>query len=213
MTSNKKSKNILMPVIMILASIGAYVLYQNFMKNSEENISIPVQAIQQQVNYDTFVGAWNDKVRAYELSDAHLLSSTDSEKTLQSLKKYVIGYSSSQEDKVQQELLELSDNQPNSIFKFYQDFQITHLGKLYTLPSDLKNIVNSDALFALVQKTTGNSDVDGAIKLILASSDPCAFFAIYKYELRKRGLNKEQKTCDGSIIDAAEFPKVAALIQ
>jgi len=67
----------------------------------------------------------------------------------------------------------------------------------------------------VVKIRSSSFDVDESIKLLLAASDPCAYFNIYKTELWKRGLSKNFRVCDSSIIaqEAHQYPALSVLIR
>ena len=197
--------------VLFFIIIGSYFLFMRFSSDSVHT-SVAMQEHEKHYDYSMFVVGWNDKVRNYDLSDAHLLSSVDDHKMLRSLKAYLQFYSSELPESMNSELEKVTLMYPTSIFKYYKDFLHFHLGK-HKYPEGWENAVDSTGLFELIKKTTGNRDVDESLKLILASSDPCAFFSIYKYELRSKGLSANLTRCTASIIDAKKYPSLATLIR
>lgn len=206
-----KAKKLLLTVILfIILVVGGIFLLR---PNVPTTPSAPVQMFSPVLSFSIFVEGWNDKVRAFDLAEAHLLSSTDSEQMLRSLKKYINDFSSPIPKNVGSELQRISHAFPSSIWVKYEGFLTAYTGKKKNDDIDWGRVSSSEDIGHLIQKTTKNSDYDESIKLILASSDPCAYFSLYRYDLYKQGLSRNFKECDVSIVDVSKYPALAALIR
>jgi len=214
-SEEKKSHSLkAIALILILMIGGAFFLFWKYQSKSEVMLAPEFPQSYSEPSFDDFVGAWNDKARAYDLSEAHLLSSTDNQKLLDELKKYTDGFAFTPPKKIMIELQALSQNYPRSIWAMYKDFLTSYTGKKQQFSTfNWENVKSSEDLQELIQDVTGKNDFDEAIKLILASSDPCAYFNLYKVELRKRGLSRNYKKCSVDQLDTANFPEVANLIR
>lgn len=165
-------------------------------------------------SYQDFIGAWNGKVRKFELHEEHLLPSADSKKLVEELRAYMEFYTHPIEPVTNQSLETIAHEYPGSLWRYYYDFLSAHLGKYILTEQDWNSVNTSHDLFNVLSRVTGNSDFDESIEEIIASSDPCAFFEFYKYELwNKKGLSRNFKKCSPEIIDQAKFPELAALIR
>jgi len=194
------SKHVVWYVLLALFIIGGgYLVYQP-QKNEAATTSITTTPSEPQQDFSYFVSGWNDKVRAFNLPDSLLLASTDNKTMLRQLKKYINNYALDNLDNRNNEWTKMAEKYPSSIFKFYQEFRLVHVGKKRINTNDWLNLNHSNDLFHLLQKTTANQDNDESIKLVLASNDPCVFFALYKYELWKRGLSKNMDSCNLNIM-------------
>jgi len=217
MVNKKKTSKIMMVVILALVLGGAVLLINNFHTPSMTQ-STPISTYKEPT-YTYFVSGWNDKVRAFDLAEGHLLSSTDNKVMLSELKKYIGYFSSGLSKETTDELDGISQAYPHSIWAMYREFLITHVGKHALSNIDWSTIDSSEKMYQVVQSVTrstdGISNVDESIKLILAASDPCVYFSIYKTDLWKHGLSKNFRHCDSKIINKERgiYPSLADLIK
>jgi len=216
-SKKKNNSKIILVTLLILVVGGAVLFIKNFQTQSTTQ-SAPVSSYKEPT-YTNFVSGWNDKVRAFDLAEGHLISSTDNEVMLRELKTYISYFSNGLPKKTTDELAGISRAYPHSIWAMYRKFLITHVGKHTLSNIDWSSIDSSEKMYQLLlsatRSTDGLSDIDESIKLILAASDPCAYFSMYKTDLWKQGLSKNFRHCDSKIINNERdiYPSLAVLIK
>ena len=164
-------------------------------------------------SFDDFIGVWNGIARSFDLAGAHKLSSVSNEKLLKSLRGYIEFYNHPLPDSINQPLNEIVQEYPGSLWRYYRDFLVAHIGKHHVSQTLWSSFSTSADLRTLVLQTTGLSDMDESVKLIQGASDPSAYFFLYKYDLWDRGLSRNMQSCGMDIIDSAKFPSLAKLIR
>jgi len=204
--------------LIVAVSLGIYLLQNNHQVQ-------PVTSIISEQNYNNaplfpaFVEGWNNKVRSFHLSEDHLLSSTDGNLLIKQIKTYIDGFTNKLPKDTYTELVSISQTYPNSIWTMYSDFLTTYTGKKTTNRIVWATIDSSIKLNNIILKTVQSPlikrDLDESIKLLLAASDPCAYFSIYKVSLWKHGLSKNFRVCNRTIIkdEKAKYPNLYKLIK
>jgi len=208
-----KNKKISAAIIIGVIAVGVvgFWLFQNG-NSSSNHVQVHTQFVSKP-SFSSFVGAWNNKVRAYDLPKSHLLSSTDNQKLLRQLKGYIDHFSLPVPTVLVTELNDLSQTYPNSLWAYYQRFLATYVGKRTLPASAWEGVHNSEDLRHLIEKTTENKNYDASIKLLLAVDDPCVYFDIYKSELWKRGLSRNNTSCGVESVDKGKYSEISQRIR
>lgn len=215
MTEKKSGRLILFIIIPSVLMIGSYFFYQKSTQKSSPIIKSHL-INKPDFSFSDFVGGWNEIVRKYEISETYLLDSKNNTKTLESFKNYINFYDQTLPNSIKNDLNEITQKYPNSLWGFYRDFLHKNTGNKRLENLNWDSIITSNDLSDVVSKSaakTGWSETDESIKSILSSNDPCVFFEIHKLDLWDEGLSKNFEKCNSDIVDKKKYPTLADLIR